>query len=609
MSTSRGREVAYRLFATEYDDADFEYTESDEERAPNYVVTPTGARANRAFVAGVLTEVTPVGDEEVLRARVADPTGAFVLYAGQYQPEALAVIEETEPPAFLAVTGKARTFQPEDGDRTFTSLRPETITHVDSDVRDHHVVTAAERTIERVDTAALALQSGLTGDALRGALEKAGLDAGRADGLALALEHYDPSPAYLDALRERAIQAVAVVADEREEVDALDLAPDANPEDRRPDDLSTEFASIEGPLEPPADAGEPADEKSVTASMATGGGSETAGDTATTADASSDEEGASEEATGQDGSAETEPASAAEDGETTEASAGDTGEPTAEASADDSAEETAEAPVVDSADLTQEAAVDDTADPTEETAASGVAPGTMEETAGDDVESTEAPDSDAAEESANDGSAESAEEPADDGAESAEASAEEPPTIDSTADAETGASTGDSEESSDDVGGFELGEEEREEVESEFPTDFETGNDVDEAGEAGIDVPDPDELAEAEGEADAGMESSDAPTEAESDAEDGSSNAMSAETTAADTTEGDEEAAADETLDDRVLERMEALDEGDGVERGTLIAAVADETGADPDAVDDAIDDALMDGRCYAPGDDTLKPI
>src|SRR6056297_3710147 len=68
-----GREVAHRLFAAEYDEADFSYSESDEERAPNYVVTPTGARVNRLFVVGVLTEVEQV-NEDVLRGRIVDPT-------------------------------------------------------------------------------------------------------------------------------------------------------------------------------------------------------------------------------------------------------------------------------------------------------------------------------------------------------------------------------------------------------------------------------------------------------------------------------------------------------------------------------------------------------
>ena len=76
------REVAYRLFATEFDDATLSYSESDEERAPNYVVTPTGLRVNRLFAVGVLTEVERL-NTDTLRGRIVDPTGAFVTYAGQ----------------------------------------------------------------------------------------------------------------------------------------------------------------------------------------------------------------------------------------------------------------------------------------------------------------------------------------------------------------------------------------------------------------------------------------------------------------------------------------------------------------------------------------------
>jgi len=57
---------------------------------------------------------------------------------------------------------------------------------------------------------------------------------------------------------------------------------------------------------------------------------------------------------------------------------------------------------------------------------------------------------------------------------------------------------------------------------------------------------------------------------------------------------------------------MDALadkDEGDGVDRETVVGAVVERTGADPAEVEDAIQDALMDGRCYEPDDGTLKPI
>jgi len=220
-----GREVAYRLFAAEFDDADFSYSESDEERAPNYVVTPTGARVNRLFAVGVLTEVEQVG-EDVLRARVVDPTGAFVVYAGQYQPEAEAFLDAAEPPAFVAVTGKARTFQPEDSDRVFTSIRPESVNEVDAETRDRWVVHTAERTLHRIDAMADALDRPERGDDLRAVLADADVAEGLAAGIPLAIDHYGTTGAYLDALRTLSLDAVAVVTGARDEAGELSLSPD-----------------------------------------------------------------------------------------------------------------------------------------------------------------------------------------------------------------------------------------------------------------------------------------------------------------------------------------------------------------------------------------------
>ncbi|MFC7079886.1 RPA family protein [Halorussus caseinilyticus] len=220
------REVAWRVFAAEYDDADFDYSESDEERAPNYVVTPTGARINRLFVVGVLTEVEQVSDD-VLRGRVVDPTGAFVLYAGQYQPDEMAFLESADPPAFVAVTGKARTFQPEDSDRVFTSIRPESINRVDAETRDRWVVQTAEQTLSRVSTFADAIDSGARGDELRMALEAEGADAGLASGIPLALDHYGTTKAYLAEVWDLAVDSTRVVAGEitADEVGPLGFAP------------------------------------------------------------------------------------------------------------------------------------------------------------------------------------------------------------------------------------------------------------------------------------------------------------------------------------------------------------------------------------------------
>jgi len=211
------RETAYRVFAAEFDDATVEHQESDEERAPNYVVTPTGARVNRLFAVGVLTEVESV-NEDVLRARVVDPTGAFVVYAGQYQPDEMAALERLEPPAFVAVTGKANTFSPEDADRVYTSIRPESINVVDAETRDRWVVRTAEHTVDRVGTIAAAADLDATGDGLGAELEARDVPVRAASGAALALEHYGTTPAYLAAVRDLALDAARVVAGDVDEV-------------------------------------------------------------------------------------------------------------------------------------------------------------------------------------------------------------------------------------------------------------------------------------------------------------------------------------------------------------------------------------------------------
>lgn len=226
-TTSRpSREVAYRVFAAEYDDATHSYKQSDEERAPNYVVTPGGARVNRLFVVGVLTELERVGDDDVLRARVVDPTGAFVIYAGQYQPEALAALEDAEPPTFVAVTGKANTFTPEDSDRTFTSIRPESVAEVDADTRDRWVVETAEQTIDRVGRMAAALEASERGSDLENRLTEEGLSPHLAVGIPRALSEYGTQRAYLGALHRLAVDSLRQIAGEIDEVPQLDVDPD-----------------------------------------------------------------------------------------------------------------------------------------------------------------------------------------------------------------------------------------------------------------------------------------------------------------------------------------------------------------------------------------------
>jgi hypothetical protein len=145
------REVAHRAFAREFNGATYTFRESDDDRAPVYALLPTGAKANRVFVVGTLTETEDVGsDDEYWQGRIVDPTGTFFVYAGQYQPEAAGMLREAEPPAFVAVVGKPRTYETDDG-TVNVSLRPEHLTLVDEVTRHRWVTETAERTLERID--------------------------------------------------------------------------------------------------------------------------------------------------------------------------------------------------------------------------------------------------------------------------------------------------------------------------------------------------------------------------------------------------------------------------------------------------------------------------
>ncbi len=573
MSESQGgagrREVAWRLFAAEFDDADFSYSESDEERAPNYVVTPTGARVNRLFVAGVLTEIETVS-EDYLRARVVDPTGPFVVYAGQYQPDALAFLERADPPAFVAVTGKARTYEPDDSDQVFTSIRPESISDVETETRDRWVVQTAEQTVDRVTRMAEAKQSGLAGDDLRAALEAHGVDEGLAAGIPLALDHYGTTGDYLAAVRETALDAARVVAGEVDEAASLNAQPDQGGDD-----------PVAGLVERPIDVdavgttGEESDDDEATAQSEPADADESAA-VATEADAG-------------DGSAigtaeSSNDTTAAAGSGTAAADAGEAASPADDSSAespDDSPAEPAEEPAETAPDAgdTSTGGAEATTEPVE------TSPATDEGDAGDDA--------------------------GDAGATGDHAEPETDPGEPLTESADDDAGEDDLEDFEPE---FDLDEDEREEIEEEFGTEFQSGAEVDEPGSADIDAPDPDAAAEP---AAADDEDETAAATAEATGAEPSTEIEDVDGTEPATEESGDDAGSepddadleDVDLEDAVMEAMTDLDDGDGADRDELQAAVVDRTGADPGAVDDAIQDALMGGRCYEPDDATLKPI
>jgi RPA family protein len=194
------REAAWRVFASEYNDATIEI-KGEGEKTPSYVVTPLGAKVNRLFVIGVLTDVENVSEGgDLVRAHISDPTGVFTLYSGQYQQDATTALSNIEVPAFVAVVGKARTYTPEEG-TLYVSIRPETVIEVDATVRDQWILETCESTKDRIEAVIEAMKM-TQSNAYD--LRKLGYSKELAEGVVVALKHYGTIDVnkYLTVLQE-----------------------------------------------------------------------------------------------------------------------------------------------------------------------------------------------------------------------------------------------------------------------------------------------------------------------------------------------------------------------------------------------------------------------
>ncbi|VVB56007.1 Uncharacterised protein [uncultured archaeon] len=205
------REIAWRIFAHEFNMSNLYVSEGDE-RAPNYIITPTGVRCNRLFIIGVVTEVENIGkDNNLWRARIADPTGVFTVYASQYQPEAAIFLSDLHVPAYVALVGKARKYEPEDG-TVYLSVRPEEINASDEKQRDRWVLETVERTLERINIIEDALKSGSSGNELQEFLSKKVTNIALLNGVMLAIKHYKNLDKTILELKKMLIHAVDTVA-------------------------------------------------------------------------------------------------------------------------------------------------------------------------------------------------------------------------------------------------------------------------------------------------------------------------------------------------------------------------------------------------------------
>lgn len=245
------REPAVRMFAAELLRSDLQLEKaSDDQFAPAYVLTPTGAKVNRVFHVGTLVEIEDVGDEanSLLRARIVDPTGAVFVRAGQYQPEAAVILNQMRDklPCFVAVTGKPNVYKP-DEDTTYVSIRPEHVNIVSEKERDCWIAETIKATLDRIARLKEAKAS-QNPDAI----------------LKMALEHYGFDT---ENLKELIKQAISITTSSNGSGSGSEKKDEQlkQPEEKAPADkqnVPQETTQKQAPAETSSPAGEPVKKKS-----------------------------------------------------------------------------------------------------------------------------------------------------------------------------------------------------------------------------------------------------------------------------------------------------------------------------------------------------------
>lgn len=147
------RESAKRVFAGEFRATKFAEKFSTDEKAPTFILTPTGEIAARLFIVGVLTDkertMTKDKTNTIYRGRVSDSTGDFFISASSFQPDAMMQLAKIETPAIVAVVGKPKIFTKDDG-TVFTSVNAESVTAVPKEIREMWRLETAKLTLDRI---------------------------------------------------------------------------------------------------------------------------------------------------------------------------------------------------------------------------------------------------------------------------------------------------------------------------------------------------------------------------------------------------------------------------------------------------------------------------
>ncbi len=147
------RERAVRVFASELEDAtghNFK-EDTDSDRAPVYTLLPTGVRVNRVVIIGAVTEVNEYDDSDFVRARVNDGDSNFAVNASsQYQREAAAALKELDPPEIVAIVGKVKHWENDEGEMNVEIQQLEEVVPVPEEERKEWVIATASRTRDRI---------------------------------------------------------------------------------------------------------------------------------------------------------------------------------------------------------------------------------------------------------------------------------------------------------------------------------------------------------------------------------------------------------------------------------------------------------------------------
>ena len=125
----------------------------DREYSPTYLISEIGGKLSRVLIAGVLDQIENRGSEEdpFYTARVIDPNGDYYyLQAGQYNPEGAAALSKLEIGVPVLCVGKVRARTPEDSERTYVSVQPESIRAVTMNEVNHWAVRACDALMLRI---------------------------------------------------------------------------------------------------------------------------------------------------------------------------------------------------------------------------------------------------------------------------------------------------------------------------------------------------------------------------------------------------------------------------------------------------------------------------